>query len=125
MTVSLGGLALSDDLALYGPVNGSKMLLQVQQTLGGSVVVAGLPIVSGREFVLQGSDDDGRVAGVLTKTQVDQLEAMRDTMQTVELVHHVGTYSVIITAIEVQAVAGEVDPVAATWFVGTVTLLEV
>jgi hypothetical protein len=124
MTVSIGGVALSEDLTLQGLINESKMLLSVNQTLGGGVVTRGVARSGGRELILEAVRDGG-IVGFFTGEQAAQLAAIRDSMQAVELVHHLGAFVVIITAIDLKSVTGVVDPSDETLYYGSINMLEI
>jgi len=125
MTVSLGGITLSEDLELNGVINNPNVLAQINQTLGGNIVIDGLTMFSGKELVLGSTSSANSFSGFFIKEQVDQLAVFRDTLQTLELIHHLGVFSVIITEIELQVVNERVDPDSSTWYIGTVTMIEI
>jgi hypothetical protein len=125
MTVSVGGIALSEDLTLTGPINQPRVAMSARQTLGGRVVVQSLPVSAGRELLLATRRGNGGIAGTFTGAQGEQLAALRDGAQPVALVHHRGSFSVVILTIELEPINGVADPGAETLMVGTITMIEV
>jgi hypothetical protein len=125
MTVSLGGITLSDDLRLTGTKNQPRIAGNVRITLGGRAVAQGTPIASGRQLVLEAVRDGDAILGYFTGTQVDQICTLRDNMTTAALVHHLGTFQVIVTAVDVDDLKGVADPAAAAEYFGTITMIEV
>jgi len=125
MTVSIGGIVLSEDLTLTGPINQPRVAMSARQTLGGRVVVQSLPISAGRQLVLAAARGNGGVYGAFTIAQAEQLAVLRDAGQAVALVHHRGNFSVVILAIELEPINGVADPGAGTLMAGTITMIEV
>jgi hypothetical protein len=125
MTASIGGLALSDDLILSGPINQARVATKTRATLGGRTVVTAVPQATGRLLVLSTYRGSGGSAGTVTMTQAEQLAAWRDAASEVELVHHRGTFRVVILGLELEPINGVADPGASTLMVGAVTMIEV
>jgi hypothetical protein len=124
MTVSLGGIALDDSLALTGIKNRRPVVLSMQQTILGRAVVQTGPVQSGEALVLEARLDGDKIYGKYTGAQVDAIRALWDGSQ-ITLVHHLGTWQVVIESLDVYEVQDYADPTAADIYVGTITMIEV
>ena len=101
MSVTLGGVTLSDDLVLLGLETGGRVASSLRYTLGGVAVVQAVPLSGGRELVLQSENH-------LSLAEVQAVRDIEALAEPVTLVHHRGTFSVLNTGIS-----------------GTITMIEV
>lgn len=117
MTVTLGGLTLSDHLTLDGidvaPVRASQ-----RRTLAGRPITQSAPAPGGRTLVLSGEHH-------WTYAQAAALRTLAALAAPVALVHHRGAFTVLITAIELEPSIAYANPGDSDWLSGSVTLLEV
>jgi len=121
MTVTLGGVILSDHLALLGIENSPGVAWSAQRTLGGAQKIeAGPTLTGGRQLALQ-SDNH------LTLTQIESIKELEALGQSVSLVHHRGTFTVFITGIEVEpdTIIADPDDAEMLWYSGQINLIEV
>ena len=121
MTVSLGGITLSDHLVLLGIEEAPRRAMSSRRTLGGRMVVQMGPLLDrGRDLSLQSE-------GHLTLVQVSAIKALEAAGQPVVLSHPRGTFHVIVTGLEVEPDEQLVNPASTTlqWWSGTITLIEV
>jgi len=121
MAITLGGVTLSDHLVLLGIENAPKVAWSAQRTLGGrQVVQVGPSLTSGRELALQSENH-------LTQDMVDSVKELEAAGQAVSLVHPRGTYSVVITGVDLEPDTYYVDPDDADllWYSGTINMIEV
>ena len=118
MTVTLGGIALSDHLILTGLDSGPLVTYSITPTLGGNAIIQ--------------SDANDPTGGIkltlvsdnsLTLAQVQAIRGLRG--QTVELVHYRGTFNVIVLDTPVTPVINYADPVDDDWFSGEITMITV
>lgn len=118
MTVSLGGITLSDHLVLTGLDSGPLVTYSITPTLGGSAVIQS-----------DANDDAGGIKltlvadNSLTLAQVQAIRGLRG--QTVELVHHRGTFDVIVIDTPVTPAINYADPVDDDWYSGEITMITV
>ncbi len=118
MTVTLGGVVLSDHLVLEGLESGPIIAHSMHYTLGGSAVV-------------QSDDNDDTVGRPLRLTgknhftlqQIQDVRMLRG--QTVSLIHHRGTFDVIIIDTPVDPTINYADPIADDWYSGEITMITV
>lgn len=117
MTVSLGGLALSDHLMLdIGP---AAAAVNQRRLIGGAPCVQTDPSTGGRVLTLQGEHH-------FTLAQIESIRAMQAQGLPVDLVHHRGTFRVVITDTSDLAPSFALaDPSPDDWYSGTITLIEV
>lgn len=126
MTVSLGGVALDDNLRLDGVLTQSSMAGSARATIGG-ICVQLVAMSAGKTLQLVATLDGSSVKGMYTGAQLASLSALRDAGAAVTLVHHLGTWQVWIPpdGIAVEQVFDYSDPDDAAWYVGTITLITV
>lgn len=88
MTVSLGGITLSDHLTL--DIKGAGAAYSQRRLIGGASVVQADGSSGGRTMILNS-------AMHITKVQLEQIRSIQALGQAVELVHHRGSFAVVIT----------------------------
>lgn len=117
MTVSLGGIALSDHLTLtIGP---QAPAITQQRLIGGSLCIQIDPTLGGRELILAGDNH-------WTLDQVEAIRALEAAGSPVTLIHHRGTFAVLIAdTTGLTPTIDYADPTAADWYSGAITLIEV
>lgn len=122
---SIGGLALSDDLTLSGTINQPRVATSTRITLGGVTIVTAMPQTAGRLLVLATHRGSSGLAGTVTMAQATQLAAWRDAAAEVELIHHLGTFRVVILSLELEPITGVADPGVSSLMAGAITMIEV
>lgn len=117
MTVSLGGIALSDELTLdIGP---APAAINQRRLIGGASCVQADGSSGGRTLTLFGEHH-------WTLGQIDQIRALESSAATVTLVHHRGTFRVVISATDdLTPSFAYADPASDDWYSGSITLIEV
>jgi len=115
MSISVGGLALSDNLLLRG-LRGEPVAVDVQRSEGGVALVLIGDMESGRPLALE---------GYFTAAQVDALMDMARLKQPVTLVHPRGTFSWLITGSSLEPWIDYVEPDPGDYEFGTVNGIEV
>jgi hypothetical protein len=117
MTVSLGGIALSDHLTLdIGP---AAAAISQRRLIGGASCVQADGSSGGRVLTLAGINH-------WTLSQVEQIRALESIAATVELVHHRGTFKAVISSTaDVSLTRNYANPPAAALCSGSITLIEV
>ena len=123
MTISLGGLTLSDHLYLDGIDNAPAVAYSARRTIGGrQVVQVGPLLVRGRTLSLQSE-------GHISHAEVASIKTMESLGLAVTLVHPRGTFSVLITGTELEPDEFLSNPDSAAagsiWYSGTITMIEV
>ncbi|MBV5328493.1 MAG: hypothetical protein JZU65_12810 [Chlorobium sp.] len=116
MTVSLGGIALSEHLALSG-LESAAVTVNQRRTLTGVSVLQSASSPGGRTLILTGDIH-------FTFAQVTALRDLSAMAQPVVLIHHRGTFTVLITAIEAETIIDYADPHPEDWYSCTITLIE-
>lgn len=115
---TLGALMLSDHLILDGLENHAGVVVSQRRTLGGVSRLHVDPAPGGRTLSLTGDKH-------FTLAQVQAMQAVAGTGYPLQLVHHRGTFTVIISDVEVDQSIRYADPDGNTWYSGTITLIEV
>lgn len=118
MTVTLGGIALSDHLILTGIETSSGVSVNSRRLLGGTVNHQVAAVIGGRDLALNG---DGYHFTLDQITAVKVLEAIR---QPVELVHPRGILTVLITGTPVEPEEPLADQQGDSWYGGEILLRE-
>lgn len=117
MTVSLGGIPLSDELTLaIGPAGPA---INQRRLIGGASCVQVDGNSGGRTLTLAGKNH-------WTLSQVDQIRALESLAIAVTLIHHRGNFQVLITETsDLAPVINYKDPASDDWYTGSITLIEV
>jgi hypothetical protein len=119
MTTSLGGITLSDNLILGGIESAPGIAFSAKRTLGGrQIVQVGPSLSGGRVLTLQGENH-------FTLGQVTAIKALSTSGASGAMVHARGSFTVIVTGVDVEPTIPYADPVSTDWYSGTITLLEV
>lgn len=117
MTTSLGGIPLYDELVLS--ISGAGVGYNQRRLIGGASVVQSDGASGGRTLTLSGED-------WWDKAQVDQIYSLQSLGQPVELVHHRGTFTVLIVdTSQLQQSTDYRDPIDSDWYTGSITMIEV
>jgi len=115
-------IELSDFLRLNGVKTRALRAGSVRYLLDGGIVDQSIPIAGG-ELVLEGYRSGSNIYGFFTGTQIDGINLLRASGQTVDLVHHLGSWRVKVKSVDVVTVRNVVDPSGDDLYVGTITLL--
>lgn len=120
MATLLGTLSLSDNLVLSGIEQAPDIAHLQRRTLTGRSIVTTAPVVGGRMLTLNSERH-------LSLADVQAIKALAVAGAPVTLVHHRGTFSVLIvgTALEPDDASLHANPTAAEWYSGDITLIEV
>ena len=118
MAVTLGTVTLSDHLTLTGLETSPDVAVNQRRTLTGRSVLQLLPTPGGRTLVLEGTHH-------WTYAQIAAIKALAALGAPVALIHHRGTFTVVIVAVEVEPSIEYANPSGSDWLSGTVTLIEV
>jgi hypothetical protein len=119
MATLLGTVSLSDHLVLSGLEQAPDLAYQQRRTIGGRSVVHTAPVAGGRVLTLSGERH-------FTLAEIEAVKAMPAGVP-VTLVHHRGTFQVVIvaTAVEPDDASLHANPTAAEYYSGDITLIEV
>lgn len=117
--ITLGDIPLSDHLILDGLEAAPPVAAQQRRTISGRAVVRVDPLVGGRVLALKGEHH-------FTLGQLLAIQDLAAAGQLVQLVHHRGTYTVLITGIaDPVASFDHADPTLDAWYSCSINLLEV
>lgn len=117
MTVILGGISLSDELVLEPAP--PEIGLSSRRLIGGTNVVQVDGVEGGRKMTLEGKNH-------WTYGQAEQVRALQAAAQPITLIHHLGTFRVIIAdTADLVPTRKFKNPVSSTLYTGSITLLEV
>ena len=117
MTVSLGGIPLSDELVLTP--GQPEIGYSVRPLIGGANWVQIDGASGGREMVLEGVNH-------WTYGQMEQIRALQAQALKVELIHHLGTFQVyILDTGDLRLTRKVKNPIAESLCTGSITLREV
>ncbi|MGD9947519.1 MAG: hypothetical protein AB7U29_03455 [Desulfobulbus sp.] len=117
MTVSLGSIILPDHLTL--DINGAGLGYSQRRLIGGASVVQADGNSGGRTLVLSGENH-------WTLEQVERIRDLQATGLAVELIHHRGTFPVLIVdTTDLQPTDLRANPPDDEEYSGTITMIEV
>ena len=117
---TLGALTLSDDLVLSGLETATEVVVTQRRTLGGVSRLQVDAISGGRTLTLSSERH-------LTLAEIQAIKALAALRQPVALVHHRGSYTVLITGTPVEPDDASLhsNPSAGDLYSGDITLIEV
>lgn len=118
MSVTLGGVALSDHLVLEGLENGARIATSTRRTLGGGSVTQMIGLTGGRTLTLQAENH-------ISLAEIEQVKGLEAAAQAVTLVHPRGTFSVVITGTDFATDHPLADTPSDELYSGTITMIEV
>jgi len=116
--ITLGAIPLSDHLTLTGLETSAPVATQQRRTLTGRSVVAAAGNDGGRTLALSGDNH-------FTLAQIEAVRALAVQAAPVALVHHRGSFSVLITAIEAEPAFDHANPAVDDWYSATIPMIEV
>ena len=117
MTITLGGITLSDHLVLSGLETAKDIVVNQRRSLTGESIIQSGPVSGGRTLTLSGDKH-------WTLAQIQAVKALAALGQTVTLVHDRGTFTVLIVTTPVEPVIEYVDPAATDYYSGDITMIE-
>lgn len=126
MTVSLGGIVLDDNLRLNGDISGSQIAMSIRRTFGAPVIQK-VTVSAGKKLVLMATMSGESIDGSYTRLQLEQLAVHRDTGFPISLIHHLGSFNVIIPpdGIQEEIMQDYANPGPDDLYTGTVTMITV
>lgn len=127
MTISLGGLVLSDDLIIENIYNAASIGQSENITIGGSPVVHSDPQSGGRNFLLTTHMLNGHHVGTFTTAQLDTLKAHETSGSEIVFIYETQTFNIKIKAggFNVKPLLPKANQSATDLHVGSITLIEV
>jgi len=120
MTVSLGGITLSDHLVLNGLDEAPGIAWSSRRTIGGAAKTQKQTVTGGRTFELNSEYH-------ITYANMIAIKAKENAGAAVALVHPRLTCNVLIIGVSLEPDTELSNPASATdlWYSGTIKLLEV
>lgn len=126
MTVKLGNIDLHENLRLYGIETAKVVAVSQLVSLGGVSSLQTMPLSGGRSLSLAAVQDGDTVKGRFTRAQVLAIKTMENAGQPVTLIHHLGTFSVLVVSTEdLVSVLDKAAPASDSWYTGTIQMIEV
>jgi hypothetical protein len=117
MTVSLGGIALSDHLVL--DIAPAEVAYKQTRLIGGASVVQVDGSTGGRTLTLSGANH-------WTLGQAEQIRALASAGMAVTLIHHRGTFAVLIVdTADLTPMRPYANPLDSDRYTGSITMIEV
>ena len=114
----LGTVELSDHLVLSGLETAPDIAVSQRRTISGESVIQTAPVAGGRKLTLSGENS-------FTLAQIEAVKALAAMGQPVSLVHHRGTFTVLVAGTDVEPVEDHADPGPDDWYSGDITMIEV
>lgn len=126
MAVQLGTVILDERLLLRGLFDSPQVSIQQKLTLAGTRRFLSFP-VRGRSLSLTTEGPNGVKYGLFTRTQLDELAALRDQGDPITLVHGLDQFTVVLMpdSIQVTSVIETSSKNSGDLFTGSITLQEI
>lgn len=128
MTISIGGIALSEDVVWTNEFDYAAISQSVRPLLGGgSIIQQAYNTTQGREIVLSARGGPAQFDGYFTYAQIVSLKALEATGAQVTFVYNARSLEVVIKSngIEVTPALPRPDTANTDWYSGTITMIEV
>lgn len=124
MTITLGGVTISDDMYLSGLESNSQVSVNQQRTIDGLSVVRVNSNPGGRIFTLGTQNRSGAIQGIWEWSVIDQIKDLELAAQSVILDYRGSQYTVYITGTNFEPLLQFEVESSSKKFTGTVSLLE-
>jgi hypothetical protein len=127
MTISIGGITLSDDLIWENEFDYPEVAQSARTLLGGGTWVQSTALSKRPEIKLSAIGSGTSFSGYFTYTQLGSLKSIERSQAVVNFVYGSVTKSVVIQAngIDVQPVLPRPDTEGSDMYIGTITMIEV
>lgn len=119
--ISIGAVALSDHLLIPSLKNIQRRMSSTRYTMnpgGGRPYIQSMAMLGGQSIQLVDDGDYGLFSG----SQIDAINVYKSTGESVVFVHHLGSWLVIVTDVEVEQADGLADPTNDDTYFGTITM---
>lgn len=124
MSITLGGVTISDNMYLDGINNAALISAQQYRSIDGLSLVLSKKQSGGRTITL-GSVVDSSVMGIWCQSVVDAVKLLEGDNSVLVLDYHGDTYNVLITGMEFTQLF-KFEPVTSNKkYTGTITMIEV
>jgi len=124
MTITLGGVTISDDMYLSGLEANSQVAVEQQRTIDGISFVRVKPAPGGRVFSLGTQSRGGATQGIWDWSVIEQIKTLELLAQSVILTYRGTSYTVYITGTDFTPLLQFEVEGPTKKFTGTVSLLE-
>jgi len=126
MTVQIGSIVLDENLQLYGIETAKDIAVEQIGVMDGSSVFQTMSFGGGRSLSLTAAIYGDASVGVFLRSQLMAIKQLSAAGMPVPLIHHLGTFSVLILSTEdVIPVIDYADPRDDDWYVGSIQMIEV
>lgn len=126
MTIKIGNIELDDNLSLSGIEESEDIVIQSTTAFDGTVDTLTMPGADKRPLQLSATLSGDTLLGSFTLGQITALKSVARASAPVVLIHHRGTYNVVLTGVvDVVAVHDVVDPSDTDLYAATINMLEV
>lgn len=128
MVNRIGNLNFDDDVALHGLESSKDIATATTTSMGGVTTTLTAPVVGGRSLSLVAIQSGDEIFGHFTLAQIEAIKSIAAAGVAVTLVHHRGTFNVLVLAVtDVQGVTTDivVNPTPDHWYQATIQLIEV
>lgn len=125
MTITLGGVAIDDDMYLSGIETNQQVSVEQLRTIEGVSVVRVKSAPGGRLFTLGSQNGSGAIQGIWCWEIIEQIKAIELQAQSVELNYRGDFYTVFVTGTNFTPFLQFEPEGPYKKFTGSVSLLEV
>jgi hypothetical protein len=124
MTITLGGITISDNMYLSGLETNKQVIVDKQRNIDGVAIVRVKPTPGGRELTLGTQNQGGAIQGIWEWSTIEQIKSLELLAQSVILNYRGTNYSVYITGTDLSPFLQFEIEGASKKFTGVINLLE-
>ncbi len=126
MTVTLGGIVISDNMYLGGVVESKQVVHQQVRTVEGNSLLRVTTTPGGRTLTLGTTNLDGATQGIWCQSKIEEIKVFEAAGTSIILNHHGDTYTVRIIDTSDFAQMFQFEPASPDKkFTGKITMIEV
>ena len=124
--IKIGNIELDDNLRLYGLEESPDLLVSQVISFDDTSTLQTMPAGNGRALSLVATREGVNYAGVFTLGQIKAIKSIAKARMATVLVHHRGTFNVLITGVSDVAIDGDLaNPPDDEWCAATINMIEV
>ncbi len=123
MTITLGGITLSDNMYLSGLESAPRAAVSQKRTILGTSILTVSPLIGGRRFTI-GSDSKGATRGIWCYHTIEAIKELENQGVAVVLDYRGDIYEVVIVGTSFRPMILHEPEGPNKKFIGTISVIE-